>query len=91
VVPPETGCGQDPADRAGAETVSEAEEFTLDAPVAPGRILRREAHHEVADLVTDRRAAAPARVGPFFRNQAAVPGQQRAGSNDPMPTQLAGE
>jgi hypothetical protein len=35
----ESGGGQDPADRAGAYAVSEAEEFSLDPTVAPGGIL----------------------------------------------------
>jgi hypothetical protein len=60
---PKTGSGQDPADRAGTEAVSEPEEFTLDATVTPGRILLRQAHHEAADLVTDRWAAGPVRIG----------------------------
>jgi hypothetical protein len=65
--------------------------FALDAAVAPGRILLREAQHQLADLVTDRWAARPVRIGPFFLDHVAVPGQQRGGGNDPMPVQLTRE
>ncbi|MGH3983390.1 MAG: hypothetical protein ACRDST_12070 [Pseudonocardiaceae bacterium] len=51
----------------------------------------RPAQHQVADLVTDRWAARRVRIGPFFHDQATVPGQQRAGDEDPVPTQVAGE
>jgi hypothetical protein len=75
------GC-EDPADGACAQAVSDPDQFTLDAVVAPGRILLRQVHHEVTDLVTDEWAARPVRVGPLFRDQAAVPGQQRGWSHD---------
>jgi hypothetical protein len=88
---PEAGGGQDPADRFRAQAVSEPDEFTLDAAVAPGRILLRQVHHEVTDLVTDRWAAGPVRVGPLFRDQAAVPAQQRGWGNETMQTQLRGD
>jgi hypothetical protein len=45
---------QDPADRAGAYAVSEAEEFSLDPAVAPGRILPCQAQHQGPDLVANR-------------------------------------
>jgi hypothetical protein len=32
---PEAGGGQDAADRAGAQTLAESEEFALDAPMSP--------------------------------------------------------
>jgi hypothetical protein len=35
----EPGCGQDPANRSGADAVPEAEEFALDVPVSPLRVL----------------------------------------------------
>jgi hypothetical protein len=35
----EPGCGQDPPDGSCADAVPEAEEFTLDAPVSPPRVL----------------------------------------------------
>jgi hypothetical protein len=47
--------------------------------------------HEVTDLVADGRATGRVRVGPFFRDQAAVPGQQCAGSDDAVQTQPLGE
>jgi hypothetical protein len=53
----ESSGGQDPADRAGAYAVSEAEEFSLDPAVAPGGVLLRQAQHQGLDLVIDRLAA----------------------------------
>jgi hypothetical protein len=50
------GGGEDPADRARAQTVSEPGEFTLDSPVTPGRILVCQAPHQVTDLLTEGRA-----------------------------------
>ena len=73
----EAGGGQDPADRARAQAVSEPGEFALDAAVAPGGILLGQAQHQVADLVTDRWAAGPVGSRSILGDQAAVPGQQR--------------
>jgi len=75
VVRGETGGGEDPTDGARAESVSEAGEFVLNASVTPGGVLLRQTHREVTDLVTDGWAAGSVGVGPFFRDQAAVPGQ----------------
>ena len=80
----EPGGGQDPADRARAHAVSEPGEFALDAAVSPGRILLGQAQHQVTDLVADRWAAGPVRIGPFPGDQAAVPGQQRGRGDDPV-------
>ncbi len=46
--------------------------------VPPGGILPRQPQHQVADLLADRRAARPSRVGPLAGNETAVPGQQRS-------------
>jgi hypothetical protein len=70
----EVGGGQDSPDGARAQAVSQPDEFALDAPVTPGWILLGQTHHDIADLVTDRWAARPVRVGPFLPDQAAVPG-----------------
>jgi hypothetical protein len=79
---PEAGSGQDAADRARAQAMSKPDQFALDAAVTPGRILLRQAQHQIADLVTERRAAGLVWIGPLLGDQAAVPGQQRAGGND---------
>ena len=50
----EVGGGQDSADGARAQVLSQPGEFALDASVSPGWILLRQTHHEVTDLVTDR-------------------------------------
>jgi hypothetical protein len=50
----EAGRGQDAADRAGADTVAEPEEFALDAPMAPSRVFLCEADDQVADVRGDR-------------------------------------
>jgi hypothetical protein len=71
----EVGGGEDSADGACAQVMSEPGEFGLDASVSPGWILLRQTQHEVTDLIADRWAAGAVRVGPFFRDQAAVPGQ----------------
>jgi hypothetical protein len=88
---PETGRGQNPADRTRAETVSEPNEFALDASMAPGRILLRYARHEVADLLTDGWAVGPGWIGPLLGDQAAMPGEQSGWSNDPTATLVSGE
>ncbi len=49
-------------------------EFALDTCVAPGRVLRRHAHDEFADLLLDAGATcALAAVRPFLRDKLAVP------------------
>ena len=66
--------GEDPADGAGAQAVSEPDRFALDVSVSPGGVLLRQAQLEVTDLVTEGWAAGLIRVGPLLRDQAAVPG-----------------
>lgn len=71
--------------------MSKPGEFAVDASVAPGLILPRQARHQVTDLVTEGRAAGLVWIGPVLGDQAAVPDQQRAGGNDAMDAQLAGK
>jgi hypothetical protein len=71
----EVGGGEDSAEGACAQVMSESGEFAVDALVSPGRILLCQTHHEVRDLIIDRWAVGPVWVGPFFRDQAVVPGQ----------------
>jgi hypothetical protein len=87
----DAGRSQDPADRTGAQTVSEPTEFPVEAPVAPGEVLVCQAQDQVTELVTDRWATGLVGIGPLSGDQAAVPGQQRRGSDDAMSTQRAGE
>jgi hypothetical protein len=91
VVGPEAGGGQDAADRARAQAMSQPDQFALDASVSPGRILLSQAQHKVMDLVAEGWAAGLVWIGSLLGDQAAVPGQQRSRGDDPMPTQLVGE
>jgi hypothetical protein len=60
----EPGRGQDPPYRSRADPVPEAEEFALDAPVSPPRVLPGQPPDQFADLLRDRRASDGVRVGP---------------------------
>jgi hypothetical protein len=71
--------GQDAADGAGADVVSEAGELALDAAVSPAGVLPCKADDELAEFAVDARAARPAGVGPFLTDQAPVPGQGSGG------------
>ena len=82
--------GQDSANSASAQAVSEPGEFALDTSVAPGRISVGQTQHQVTNLVADRRATGPVWVGPLFRDQSAVPDQQCGRSDDAMSTQGVG-
>jgi len=83
--------GQDAADGAGADVVSEAGELALDAAVSPVRVLPCKADDELAQFAVDARAARPVRVGPFLSDQAPVPGQEGCGGGEAVATQFAGE
>jgi hypothetical protein len=83
--------GQDPADGAGADVVSESGELALDAAVSPARVLPGQPDNELTQLAVDARAAWPARVGPLFRDQVAVPGQQGGGGDESVAAQFAGQ
>jgi hypothetical protein len=87
----EAGGGENPADRTRAQVVSEPDEFAVDAGVDPGRILLRQAHDKVTDLVTNRWAAGPVGVSPLLRDQSAVPGPATCRGNKAVQTQLRWE
>jgi hypothetical protein len=74
---------QDPPYCRLADPVTEAGQPALHPAVSPGRILPRQPQHQLADLLADPRAARPVRVRPRARDQAAVPGQQRAWRDEP--------
>ena len=73
--------------------MAEADEFAVDAPVAPGRVLGGEAHDQSAEL--DRRLVvvrvARVGLGPVAGDASAVPAQQRVGCDDPAVAAWAGE
>jgi hypothetical protein len=71
--------GQDPADGAGADAVSESGELSVVAAVSPARVLPCQPDDELAELVVDARTTWRVRVGPFLGDQASVPGQQGGG------------
>src|SRR6266511_5090861 len=66
---PDGACGQvDP----------ETDQLALDPPVAPARVLPRQAHHELTHLNASRWASGmPMRIRPAARNQLAMPTQDR--------------
>ena len=53
----EPGRGQDPADCSRADSMAEAEELALDAPVSPPRVLPGQVQDQIADLLGDSRAS----------------------------------
>ena len=59
--------------------MAELDELALHAPVPPGRVVRRDADHELADRGCRGRppGTPPVRVIPFACDQAPMPGQQR--------------
>jgi hypothetical protein len=83
--------GQDAADGAGADVVSEAGELSLDAAVSPAWVLSCQADDELTEFAVDARAAGPVRVGPFLGDQASVPGQEGGGCDEPVAVQFAGQ
>ena len=83
--------GQDPADGAGADVVSEAGELSLDAAVSPARVLPCQPDDQLAQLGTNAGATGRARVGPSLGDQAAVPGQQGGRRDEPVAAQFAGQ
>src|ERR1019366_7235165 len=87
----ESGRGQDPADCPLTDAMAQAAELSLDAPVPPPRVLPGQPLDKLADLVRDRRASRSARIGPFARGQAPVPGEQGAWRHDPMRLTASGQ
>lgn len=69
---------QDARDRRATDAVAELQHLALDARIAPGRVLRRQAHDEPPDLPPH--PAPPLRrllVRPLLRDQRPVPAQHR--------------
>jgi hypothetical protein len=84
------GAGEDTADGAGADPVTEADKFALYPAMPPARVLPGQPDHQVTHLVADPRAAVPVRIGPVPTAQPPMPGQQGGRGDDPMLPQRAG-
>jgi hypothetical protein len=61
---------EDPADRGGADPVTEFQQFALDPLIPPAVVFGGEPFDERGDLGADRRPACPVRVGPLAGDQA---------------------
>ena len=83
--------GQDAADGASADVVTEAGELALDAAVSPARVLLCQADDELTKVAVEARATRRVRVGPSLGDQAAVPGQQGGGGDETVAAQLVGQ
>ena len=70
---------------AGRKLVAEAGEFALDPPISPGRVLRGQAQHQLAQLESrgPTPSAAASRLGPASPHQVPMPPQHRCRGNDP--------
>jgi hypothetical protein len=72
--------------------MAEARQFAMDASLAPGRVLGREAKDESADLVRDRWASRSSRgVCPVSGDALAVPSKESVGGDEPACSSWAGE
>ncbi len=65
------------------DLVAQAGQLAVHPAVSPGRVLPRQPQHQVADLLASPLATRPSRVGPFSREETAMPGQQRSRGNQP--------
>ena len=83
---------QNLGDGARGQARTQLAEFTLDAPVAPPRVLGGQAQDECGRLVVDWRTTWWAtRIRPAFRHQPAVPGQQGPGGHAEGPPRRTGK
>jgi hypothetical protein len=64
--------------------MAELEQFALDPPVCPVRILPRHLHHQPGKDIVDRWPSGRTWVGPFLANEAAMPAQNRVWSDQAM-------
>jgi hypothetical protein len=76
---------------AGADPVAEANQFSLDPPMSPARVIPSQPPNKITYFVADTWAARKVRIRPVPADQATVPGQQRARRDDAMLPQLAGK
>ena len=83
---------QDRPNARGRDDDAHGGELTVDAAVAPGRVLLREAEHEGGGPLGDGRSTRPAvRVGPAPGDEVPVPAQQGRRLDDEVPETRAGE
>jgi hypothetical protein len=68
-----------PADRRRLNTMTEAEEFALDALVTPPGVVAGHLLDQRGDGRIDRRASRPVRVSPVFGDESPMPPQDRGG------------
>ncbi len=89
----DAGSLQDHPHRAGRKSVAEPGEFTVDPPVPPGRVLRGQTQHQLAQLGCRGSAAGAAvsRLVPSPCHQIPVPAQHRFGGHDPMQSASLGQ
>ena len=72
--------------------MAEASHFAVDTPVAPHRLLSREADNELFSVAYDAGPARPSlRVHPSGCGEAAVPAKKRVGRNDESAADLPGD
>ncbi len=83
---------QDRPDARGGDRDPHGGELTVDAVVAPVRVLLREAEHQCGGSLGDGRSTRPAVwVGPALGDEVAVPAQQSCRLDEELPDTLAGE
>src|SRR6185437_15748365 len=78
---------EDPPDGGRADPVAEFQELALDSLVSPAGVLGGEQFDQRGDLGADRRPSCPVGVGPLAGGEAAVPVQDSAGRDQPVPPQ----
>jgi hypothetical protein len=83
---------QDRPDARGRDDDAHGGELTVDAAVAPVRVLLREAEYQCSGSLGDGRSTHPAvGIGPALGDEVAVPAQQGCRLDEEVPTTLAGE
>jgi hypothetical protein len=70
--------------------MAEAGQLAVHPAITPPGISPRQPQHQIADLLAGRRAWRP-RIGPFTREETAVPGQQGSWRDEPRGTQRGWE
>src|SRR4051812_46242730 len=82
----DAAAAQDPADRRGADAMTEFEQLTLDSAVSPARVLRSHPADQRGEGLIDRWSSGPVRVGPSSAYEAAMPAQDRLWTDQTMAT-----
>jgi hypothetical protein len=83
---------QDGPDAGGGDDDAHGGELTLDAPVAPSRVLSGQPQDQRGGALGDAWPTRPAvRVGPALGDKGPVPAQQGCRLNEEAPEMLAGE